>query len=203
MNRPAILVVTGASGAGKTAAVECLEMRSRPSIRCFYFDRIGVPSTDVMEREFGGPERWQAEATKLWISRLAADVHDASVCILDGQTRPSFVRAALATVDAPHVQIVLFECSPLIRSTRLVARGQPELATPRVDTWAAYLRGQADALELPVIDTTHLNVERTADALEAQVQALMAPARAAAQPPFQRRRRKRRAAERGRWADKA
>jgi uncharacterized protein YbjT (DUF2867 family) len=127
-----------------------------------------------MERDHGGPERWQAEATKQWISRLAAEVHDASVCILDGQTRPSFVRAALANVDAPHVQIVLLECSPATRSTRLAARGQAELATGRMDTWAAYLRGQADALELPVIDTTHLGVEKAADALEAQVQSFIA-----------------------------
>lgn len=33
-------------------------------------------------------------------------------------------------------------------------RGQPELATPDMDCFAAYMRGQADALDLPIIDTT-------------------------------------------------
>jgi heat shock protein HslJ len=47
MTKPAILVVTGASGAGKTPAVRRLEARGRPGVRCFYFDSIGVPSEEV------------------------------------------------------------------------------------------------------------------------------------------------------------
>ena len=41
-----------------------------------------------------------------------------------------------------------------------------------MDAWCAYLRGQADALELPVVDTTLLAVQDVANALEAQVDAL-------------------------------
>ena len=33
-------------------------------------------------------------------------------------------------------------------------RGQPELATPDMDCFAAYMCGQADTLDLPIIDTT-------------------------------------------------
>jgi hypothetical protein len=36
--------------------------------------------------------------------------------------------------------------------------GQPELASARMDNWAAYLRGQADALNVPNIDTGGLPV---------------------------------------------
>ena len=50
MDRPAILVVTGPSGAGKTAAVERLQARGRPGVRCHFFDRIGVPSAEVKAR---------------------------------------------------------------------------------------------------------------------------------------------------------
>jgi hypothetical protein len=182
MNRAAILVVTGTSGAGKTAAVQALEARRRLGIRCFYFDHIGVPSADVMERDFGSGEGWQADATKWWISRLALDAEDASVSILDGQTRPSFVHAALAGIDPVCARIVLLDCSPAIRKIRLAVRGQPELATHQMDTWAAYLRGQADALRLPVIDTSSLTVEAVADALEIEVEALLADGRVAAQP---------------------
>src|SRR6185369_11962540 len=96
MQRPTILVVTGASGVGKTTAVKCLEARQRAEIRCFYFDQIGVPSVAVMERDFRGGEGWQAYATRHWISRLASDDLRGYVSVLDGQTRPSFVRAALA-----------------------------------------------------------------------------------------------------------
>jgi hypothetical protein len=35
-----------------------------------------------------------------------------------------------------------------------------------MDHWAAYLRGQADALKLFVIDTTDLTVSQAADRLE-------------------------------------
>jgi len=83
-----ILVVTGASAAGKTTAVRALDARGIAGVRCFYFDSIGVPSAEVMERDFGG---------------------------------------------------------------------------------AAYLRGQADARGLPIIDTTALTVAETADAIESLI----------------------------------
>jgi len=41
---------------------------------------------------------------------------------------------------------------------------------PQMDCWAAYLRGQADALHLPVIDTTGEGIEAIADALVVHVE---------------------------------
>jgi hypothetical protein len=38
-------------------------------------------------------------------------------------------------------------------------------------TWAAYLRGQADALGLPILDTTHLTVAEAAEEFIARIQA--------------------------------
>src|SRR5262249_7149028 len=172
MMKRAILVVTGASGVGKTAAVQCLEARQRADIRCFYFDRIGVPSNEIMESEFGSGEGWQAYATKHWISRLVADDLRGFVSVLDGQTRPSFIRSAVAEVGSVHSRIVLLECSREVRRARVCQRGQPELATVQMEVWSVYLRDQADALVLPIIDTTALTIHEVADALEAQVEAL-------------------------------
>lgn len=163
--KPGLLVVSGASGAGKTAAVLQLVARGLPGVRCYYFDSIGVPTAEEMAREFGGGEAWQADATRRWVARLAAEIAPGEIGVLDGQTRPSFVRAALAGYPDLVVGIVLFDCAPGVRAARLAGRGQPELHTPAMDTWAAYLRGQADALGLPVIDTTHLSVAEAADAL--------------------------------------
>ena len=118
-----ILVVTGASGAGKTAAVRALEACAIERLRCFYFDSIGVPSAEVMDRDFGGGEQWQA----------------------------------LATARTERL------CGP---------RGQPELARNRMMAWAAYLRGQADALKLPVIDTTDLPIAQVAERLEVLARSL-------------------------------
>jgi hypothetical protein len=61
------------------------------------------------------------------------------------------------------------DCTREVRKARLVARGQPELATDDMHAWAAYLRGQAHALGLPVIDTSGLGIEQAIDALLADV----------------------------------
>jgi hypothetical protein len=166
-----IIVVTGASGAGKTAAVSLLETRQVPGVHCCYFDSIGVPTAEVMERDHGGPERWQAWATNWWLDQLAALSSDVRVAVLDAQTRPSTVFAAPGGGTRWYPFVVLFDCHPDVRAARLRGpRGQPELATARMDTWAAYLRGQADALGLPIVDTTELTIEEAADHLGALVQ---------------------------------
>ena len=167
-----ILVVTGASGVGKTSSVSALEARAHSGTACFYFDSIGVPTLEVIERDFGTGERWQADATNRWITRLVANGDAATVNVLDGQTRPSFVRAALATAPHSRSQIVLLDCDSEVRRARLISRGHGDLATPQMDTWAAYLRGQADALGLPVIDTSRLSTAEVADALQELIETL-------------------------------
>jgi hypothetical protein len=104
---PGILVVTGAAGSGKTTTVRALEARALSGVRCYYFDAIGVSPAEVLEREFGSPESWQAITTRAWLDRLAANPDGADVCVLDGQTRPSFVRSAVEHVHPTIVRIVL------------------------------------------------------------------------------------------------
>jgi hypothetical protein len=163
--------VTGASGSGKTATVRALAAREKPGVRCHYFDEIGVPPVEDMYRDFASPERWQAIATERWLNRLSAERDDADVHVLEGQTRPSFVREAAERARVALVRIVLLDCEASVRHKRLVElRGQPELSNTKMDCWAAYLRGQADALNLPVIDTTRLDIDAAADALESYVQ---------------------------------
>jgi hypothetical protein len=78
-----ILVVTGASGVGNTAAVQALDRRRTLGVRCFYFDSIGVPSADVMERDYGGGEQWQAWATTEWLTRLGGLPDEVRVAVID------------------------------------------------------------------------------------------------------------------------
>jgi len=167
----AILFVIGGSGAGKTSAVAELAARHLPDVRCFFFDRIGVPSAEVMTRDYGGGEQWQAHATREWVNRLTSDRHR-GVAVLDGQTRPSFISAAVADVGGLHTQMVLLDCSVEVRAIRLADRGQPELATAQMNNWAAYLRGQAEALNLPLVNTSALSIAEVADVLAQQVAAL-------------------------------
>ena len=171
-----ILIVTGASGAGKTATVRALESRGIPGVRCFYFDSIGVPTAEVMERDYGSAERWQASATGEWLMQLGRLPNDVRLAVLDGQTRPSFVLEAAPRAAPRVVDVVLLDCSSEVRGARLRGpRRQPELADARMDQWAAYLRGQADALRLVVIDTSVLSVREAADQLEALVRRLIEP----------------------------
>ena len=173
-----ILVVTGASGVGKTSAVRALEARGIDGVRCFYFDSIGVPTAEAMERDFGGGEKWQADATARWLTQLDALASDVRVAVLDGQTRPSFVFDAADRTPTSNLHVALLDCSPEARGERLRgARGQPELASERMTSWAAYLRRQADARGLPIIDTTNFTVDEVADRPEALLRTLVSPQR--------------------------
>jgi hypothetical protein len=175
----AILVVTGASGSGKTAAVRGLDARQLPGVRCYYFDAVGVPSIEDMRRDYGAPGEWQALTTQRWVDRFSADPDGAEVYVLDGQTRPSFVFSAAERAGITLARVVLLDCSSAVRHARLVGpRAQPELSNPQMDCWAAYLRGQADALNLPVIDTTGLRIDAAVDALVVHVEMIRAERRA-------------------------
>jgi len=171
-----ILVVTGASGVGKTSAVRALESLEIPGVRCFYFDSIGVPTPQVMQREHGSGEAWQARATQRWLHQLDQLDPTVRVAVLDGQTRPSYVADAAKAVSR-RVHTVLLDCERSERERRLQdGRGQPELITVEMAAWAAYLRGQADALSLDVLDTSRLEPQMVADHLAAIIGRLLAPA---------------------------
>ncbi|HEX3759818.1 MAG TPA: AAA family ATPase [Kofleriaceae bacterium] len=151
-----IVVVTGASGAGKTTVVTRLAERKLAGVSCAFFDSIGVPPPEEM------PPDWQETTTSEWIRRLARVPAD--VAVLDGQTRPTFALRAFAEVGI-RGSVVVIHCAPRVRKARLLGRGQPELATEDMYVWAAYLCGQADALGFPVIDTSELDIEQATDAL--------------------------------------
>ena len=179
--KPAVLFVIGASGAGKTAAVEALRSRHLPGVRCYCFDSVGVPSPAAMNREWGSGERWQEEMTKRWIERIAANTDNCEVAVLEGQTRPSFIGPHGARAGIRHVRILLLDCTPAVRLERLRdLRAQPELARERMDAWAVYLRGQADALGLRVLDTSAISIQGAADAVAEELVALRVAAGAAA-----------------------
>lgn len=157
-------MLIGASGSGKTAVAELLDHRAPWAGHTHYFDSIGIPSREEME-SFGGGEGWQEWATAKWINQLAQN--DSPVQLLEGQTRPSYILPVLA--DLPRIQptIILLECRPDVRRQRLTElRTQPELANTTTDSWAVYLRGQVDALQFPVIDTSDLTLEEVASDVE-------------------------------------
>ena len=159
-----LIILIGASGSGKTAVAELLEQRPPWIGHTHYFDSIGIPSAEEME-SCGGGEAWQLWATEEWVRRIGR--LKSPLELLEGQTRPSFLQPELANHPDLDSTIILLDCRPAVRTHRLAElREQAELANPTMENWAAYLRGQADALGLPVIDTSDLNLDGVAVAVE-------------------------------------
>jgi hypothetical protein len=99
------------------------------------------------------------------VDKLAS--RPAPIQLLEAQTRPSFINEALETRPALEAVIILLDCRREVRRHRLAnLRRRPELANPQMDAWAAYLRGQADALGLSVVDTSDLTVAAVAEQVE-------------------------------------
>lgn len=162
--QPALLVLTGASGAGKTTLLRELDALKIPGVGCHGFDSVGVPPEEEMIAGWGSAEAWQRATTDAWIERLLRNEAEHEVAVLDGQMRPSDVRALFERFGVRIGRVVLVDCGHDERNARLCGpRGRPELASPRMDCWAAYLRGQADALGLPVIDSSRPLVRSVAD----------------------------------------
>ena len=172
---PAILVVTGASGAGKTTLVRGLAGLGLSDVGCYEFDTIGIPSEGEIAARFGSGEAFQAWALNAWMARLVRNEDGVAVAVLDAQVRPRAARDALARHDVGRGAVVLVDCAYTERNARLRGpRGQPELATAQMDGWAAYLRGQADALDVPVVDTSAGEPAVGVAALQAEVARLRA-----------------------------
>jgi energy-coupling factor transporter ATP-binding protein EcfA2 len=180
MMPPAVLVVTGASGAGKTTLVRRLAALGLPGVGCYEFDTIGIPSEEEIRARFGDGAGFQRWALGEWVARLARNADGVRVAVLDAQVRPRAARDALAQHGVQVGGILLVDCDYAERNARLRGpRGQPELATAQMDGWAAYLRGQADALDVAVVDTTGASPDASLTALRAHVDALLA----ATEPP--------------------
>lgn len=172
---PAVLVVMGASGAGKTTLVGGIAELNLPGVVCHHFDTIGVPSEEEIVARFGNGWAYQDWGLDQWLTRFVRNEDGVRLAVLDAQVRPSAVRDAFVRHRITRGRMVFVDCAPAERNARLRGpRNQPELANAQMDGWAAYLRGQADALGVPVINTTGETPESALPALRAQVMSLLA-----------------------------
>ena len=166
---PAILVLTGASGAGKTTLALKLNELAIPGVMGINCDRVEVEADETAD-----PTDRQANILRYWISRLSQPETQIELAVLDTQIRPHVALEVLSQASIDRAQIVLVDCDPVKRNKRLhLDRGQPELANPQMDCWAAYLRGQADALKLSIIDTSNDTIEKSVVKLELLVRNLL------------------------------
>jgi adenylate kinase len=171
---PAILVLTGASGAGKTTLILKLNELAIPGVKGINCDRVKIEVDET-----AGPTDQQADVLRYWISHLSQPETGIELAVLDTQIRPHRALEVLNHAAVDYSQIVLVDCDPVKRNERLhVDRSQPELANSQMDCWAAYLRGQADALKLSIIDTSNDPVDKSVVELELLVRDLLTRSRA-------------------------
>lgn len=169
---PAILILTGASGAGKSTLILELNLLAIPGVEGINCDRVKVEVNGT-----SGSEQ-QADILRFWLSHLAQPETKIELAVLDTQIRPHRALEVLSEAGIDCSQIVLVDCHPVKRNERLhMERNQPELANPQMDCWAAYLRGQADALKLSIIDTSDVTIDKSVMELESIVKNLLARAR--------------------------
>jgi dephospho-CoA kinase len=166
---PAILVLTGASGAGKTTLVLKLDELAIPGVKGINCDRVKIDSSKTAD-----PSDRQAAVLEHWISHLGRSKPKLKLAVLDTQIRPHRAWQVLDEAGVEHSQIVLVDCDPVKRNKRLRGeRGQPDLANAQMDCWAAYLRGQADALGLSIVDTSDDSIEKSLKALQGLMRDLL------------------------------
>jgi adenylate kinase family enzyme len=153
---PAILVLAGASGAGKTTLTSQLAALDLVGVRCHFFDAIGggTPLDELIAR-FPDGDAFRTWALDHWFAHLLQNDSHADVVVLEGQVCPRAVYAAFERHGITTGEVLFVHCSDEERHVRLRgSRAQPELASPEMDAWAGHLRRQAQELGIVVLDTT-------------------------------------------------
>lgn len=148
------VILTGASGAGKTTLAQYFLEHYSAACDVFFFDSIGTPTLEKMEADYGSGEAWQRTMTSRWVARIEPVLSARRPVLFEGQMRIAFLQEALMEHDITTARIVLIDCDDVTRAARLhVDRRQPDLANPRMMNWARYLRQEALGLGVDVLDT--------------------------------------------------
>ncbi len=149
---PALLAVTGASGAGKTTMLEALRTQiDARLLPMMGFDSLGVPTDDEMTRCWDAPRGWQKMMTYHWVHTARQIYRMRPLVILEGSFDPQYAIAACAAHRVKN-RVVLLDLDDKTRAARLAKRGQPELETRDMSAWAAYLMENTRSLGGVVVD---------------------------------------------------
>jgi hypothetical protein len=109
--------------------------------------------------------------------------------VLEGSFDPQY---AIAACSAHRVRslVVLLHANDAVRSDRLSKRGQPDLATAEMTSWASYLQEQTQQLGGVVVDASPA-IDHVIDAICTHALPLLEPRDEAPRDPRERMRAKR------------
>ncbi|MBA2655432.1 MAG: AAA family ATPase [Tatlockia sp.] len=157
-----IFFITGASGVGKTTLIELVkEKYDRNNCVFLHFDSIGIPSVEKMIEQYGSPSAFQQEMTNQWIDKLINDYKNMDLIFFEGQVNLQFIKDGFEKHHFTNFTILLIDCSNEAMNYRLTKkRLQPELLTPEMANWLAFLRKQASDMGIRSIDTSLLTKEQ-------------------------------------------
>ncbi|MCE3231064.1 MAG: uncharacterized protein K0R52_992 [Alphaproteobacteria bacterium] len=158
-NKPYIILITGASGSGKTAALKTLEQKLSSDLASInYFDDMGIPSADEMVAKYGSGEKWQEWAIHAWIDKLV-QIADKKIAILEGSFHPEFAISRLQELGRTNYLLICLHATKAIREERLTLyRKQPELAIQDMENYAQVLKKKTVDLGGMVVDSTNRTI---------------------------------------------
>ncbi len=147
-----VILITGASGVGKTTILKAIE-QNLPNSSIHYFDDIGVPSFEDMIKEYGSCEKWQETMTHRWTDKLEK-IKDKEFIFLEGSFNPEFIKLRR------NYLMICIHADRSVREQRLLNRKQPELASQDMENFAQMLKDKTLELGGIVIDSS---IEKTED----------------------------------------
>ena len=116
---------------------------------------MGLPNWDEIEDTV----KWQEEATVAWVDKLVKMAREEKVhVIFEGSTDIRFYIQGFEKNTFADYKIMLFDCSEETMKNRLIQRGQPELYQPNMVGWLNYLRREAIAKNIGIINTEKLTI---------------------------------------------
>jgi adenylate kinase family enzyme len=165
-----LLILTGASGSGKTSLAQAVRT-ALPICEVRFFDSIGVPSAEIMATyagDYGPGGGWQRAKTMEWMQRIAPLLNSGKMVLFEGQMRIAFIEEALADAGITNSRIILVDCSDCVRAARLTHdRQQPDLATENMMGWGRLLREEAKQGGYEILDTGSIPFSSSVDQLMA------------------------------------
>jgi adenylate kinase family enzyme len=145
-----LVVLTGASGSGKTTIARFIQGNVPSTHEVIFFDSIGVPNQPG--------EDWQRATMMAWMEKVRPILSAGKSVLFEGQMRIAFIKEALAASQIPNARIILLDCDDATRQRRLTDRNQPDLANPTMLNWARYLREEALATGSEILDTGRISL---------------------------------------------
>jgi len=152
-----IIIITGASGVGKTTILKKLAKDQVEKALIYHFDYIGIPDWSTIK----DAKKWQRDTTYTWIDKLVDIARKKKVNIVfEGSTDIQFIKEGFLRNQFGNYRIVLFDCSTEIMKERLSGRGQPELYTSDMVNWLNKLRADAIAEDIDIVKTDKFSVDQ-------------------------------------------